>query len=170
MATWTEALAVGHPAIDRQHRELFARADRLLDAMRDRRAVAEVEDLLRFLQEYTVSHFGAEERLMLTRQSPGLAAHRRLHAEFERRLRAAIAAFRVRGPTAHLILEVKDLVRNWLVDHVSTVDMEVFLREAQPGAPGAGSPSGRPGTGSFPELVHPATAQNSARSRKRPPR
>ncbi len=135
MATWTEALAVGHPAIDRQHRELFARADRLLDAMRDWRASPEVEDLLRFLQEYTVSHFGAEERLMLTRQYPGLAAHRCLHAEFERRLRDTIAAFRERGPTAHLILEVKDLVRNWLVDHVSTVDVEVasFLREAQPG-------------------------------------
>ena len=60
---WSPALAVGVPEIDAQHQELFRRAERLITALRggDR---AEVTPLVRYLTDYAVEHFAAEERFM----------------------------------------------------------------------------------------------------------
>ena len=152
MPTWTPAIAVGHPVIDRQHQELFERADRLLEAMRERRAPAEVEGLLAFLEGYVLRHFADEEWLMEVGSYSRRAAHRAEHAAFEREIGAVRRAFGERGPSPVLVLEVKDLLRNWLVRHVSTVDAEMaHSLEAQGGDP-------------------PPDAQNSARSMRRPPR
>jgi len=141
MPTWTPAIAVGYPTIDNQHKELFARADQLLEAMHQGRASAELANLFQFLHTYIHEHFGTEERLMTSRMYPAVAGHKAQHAEFVRRLEEDLEAFKAKGPTAAVVIDLSSLIRGWLVNHISTTDVKLagFLNSKEGGA-GARSP------------------------------
>ena len=81
---WSRRLSVGVPSIDRQHQELISHVNRLLDAMRQRKGDQETGRLLKFLEDYVVVHFSAEEDLMMEHDYGGYAAHQAEHAEFVR--------------------------------------------------------------------------------------
>ncbi len=131
---WTHALSVGVEQIDEQHRELFRRVDRLLDAMiaNDR---AEGMRLVAFLREYVQLHFSAEEALMHARNYPGLADHATEHAAFSADLDSLAGEFLAQGPTAALVLELERRVCGWLRDHVSLRDVALGRFLLGPRAP-----------------------------------
>ncbi len=130
MPTWNAALAVGHPVIDEQHRELFARADDLIEAMMQGRAAAEMEELFVFLRDYCRDHFATEERLMASARYPGAADHAALHREFTRQFQELEELMDTKGASALVVLGTKDLIRGWLVNHVGSVDAKLaaFLK------------------------------------------
>lgn len=124
--TWTPKLAIGVPAIDDQHAELFERADALLDAMRGGKGNAEVTRLLEYLEKYVVLHFGAEERLMQQRGYQGFASHKALHEQFKRDFAAVKADILKSGaPSSALVLRLNSLIGGWLVQHIGTVDLRL---------------------------------------------
>jgi len=133
MPTWNQSLATGHPTIDEQHKELFARADALIEAMMQGRAADEMEELVVFLGEYCQKHFGMEERLMAAGGYPASLQHGLAHREFERRYREIEKALTERGAVAQVVLQTKDLIRGWLVGHIGTVDVKLaeYLRSAR---------------------------------------
>ena len=62
---WDPALETGHEDIDDQHRQLFALANALQEAMERNDADPDVvEDAVYSLTEYVVQHFADEEALM----------------------------------------------------------------------------------------------------------
>lgn len=121
--TWSPKLAIGVPAIDDQHAELFERADALLDAMRGGKGNDEVRKLLEYLEKYVVLHFGAEERLMQQRAFQGYPSHKALHEQFKRDFGAIKADILSSGaPSSALVLRLNSLIGGWLVKHIGTVD------------------------------------------------
>jgi hemerythrin len=60
---WEDNLSIGIPAIDEQHKELFAQFDKLSNVIEVGGKGEEVEELLRYLNEYGVTHFTNEEEL-----------------------------------------------------------------------------------------------------------
>jgi hemerythrin len=125
MATWSASLSVGHPEIDAQHRELFARADDLIDAMMAGRAAAEMEQLFVFLRDYCRDHFSMEEKLMVSTRYLLASSHVTQHREFQRQFQEVEDLMAERGATSLVVLGTKDLIRGWLVNHVSTVDLKL---------------------------------------------
>ncbi len=121
---WSSALSLGIPELDAQHRELFARVDRLLDSMLhgDR---SEAAQLAAFLRDHVVLHFAAEEELMRQLRFPGAAAHTAQHRAFAASMLELDAAFRERGPSAELVLRLEREVVAWLRDHVYVADVEL---------------------------------------------
>jgi hemerythrin len=134
MPTWNASLAVGHPVIDAQHRELFARADDLLDAMMQGRAAAEMEQLVAFLRDYCRDHFATEEKLMAATRYPQATSHAIQHREFERQFKELLDLMGPRGATSLVVLGTKDLIGGWLVNHVGTVDVKLAAHLRQHGA------------------------------------
>lgn len=120
---WSSALAVGVPEIDLQHEELFARVDRLHDAIlaRDR---TEAVRMLRFLSEYVHNHLGAEEALMASVHYPGLAPHQQAHRAFTREVESLGRQVEDEGVTALVVHRVEREVSAWLHDHVCGADLE----------------------------------------------
>ncbi len=120
---WTSALAVGVPDIDLQHQELFARVDKLHDAMlaRDR---TEVVRMLRFLCDYVHHHLGAEESLMDSVGYPALERHRAEHRAFARAVDALTRQVEQEGVSALVVHRVEREVSAWLHDHVCGEDVE----------------------------------------------
>ncbi len=121
---WSPALAVGVPEIDAQHQELFRRAERLIGALRagDRR---EVEPLVRYLSDYVVEHFAAEERYMREIGYPGLEGHRAAHDAFREDLAEMLADYQRKGPTPLVALTMHNWLSDWLRRHTGGLDQEI---------------------------------------------
>jgi hemerythrin len=127
---WTPDLAVGNEEIDGQHRELFRRANALLDAMVEGRAADEIERTLDFLSGYVGEHFRAEERQMALLAYPAAPAHRAEHGSFVAQMLALRDQFRAGGVDLALTLGLERLVCGWLGRHFVRADqaLATFLR------------------------------------------
>jgi hemerythrin len=123
--TWTPKLAIGVPAIDNQHKELFERSDALLDAMRLGKGADEVKKLLHYLEQYATLHFGAEERLMQKQRFPGFAQHKLLHDEFRKEFNAIKDSIEKAGTSSGTTLRLNSLMGVWLIQHIGNVDLKL---------------------------------------------
>jgi hemerythrin len=123
---WSSALSIGVSDLDAQHRELFARVDRLLDGMLHGER-SEAAQLSAFLREHVVLHFAAEEQLMRGLGYPETTAHCAEHQAFAASMLELDAALRSRGATAELVLRLEREVVAWLRDHVYVADVALGL-------------------------------------------
>jgi hemerythrin len=121
---WTQALSVGVEEIDAQHRELFRRAARLLDGIQ-RGEPEELGELVLFLHQYAVEHFGAEEEQMRRTRFPGYARHKAEHDRFVSDLLALAREHERSGAGAFASLKVSHWLTAWLREHVSGTDAEL---------------------------------------------
>ncbi|HNC51873.1 MAG TPA: bacteriohemerythrin [Accumulibacter sp.] len=116
---WSSALAVGHSEIDRQHQILIEIANRLNNAMRTGAGRAACGTILDELVDYTINHFGFEEKLMEKHQY----AHREAHAQAHRQLIEDVSKFKRQFEAGGSIsIELMGFIRDWLVNHILKVD------------------------------------------------
>lgn len=120
---WSPALSVGIEEIDAQHRELFRRAGRLLDAVRIGSA-AEIGGLIDYLHRYCVTHFGAEEAAMRDVEYPGYARHKAEHDRFIADL-LELADERDDRGDAFVAPRLDRWLGAWLREHVGGTDAEL---------------------------------------------
>ena len=128
---WTEDLAVGKTAIDRQHEELFYRINKLMRACEEGDCVRDIRKILDFLESYAQVHFAEEEKLMKLHHFPDSDAHTGEHVEFKRQLQQFATRLN-RGVDAELGASVRDMLAGWLQRHICEKDQAFgrFLREA----------------------------------------
>jgi hemerythrin len=136
---WTEDLATGSPLVDQQHKELFNRVNKLLAACEHGEGRWELDPLLKFLEEYAVTHFGTEEGLMFAYEYPQLEEHKRLHREFMDALAELKTELKKNGATLQFVVKVNGFMMTWLRNHLRGADREMgmFLKgcllETSPG-------------------------------------
>lgn len=130
---WTEDLSVGVPEIDIQHRELFARVDMLLDACNQGKGKQEVGHLLGFLEDYVLTHFAVEERLMIDRVYPAFREHKAEHDYFISQLNQLKFKFRADGAAVNVVLLAVNVSVSWLQNHIRKTDKAVgrFIEDAR---------------------------------------
>jgi len=122
---WNQALAIGHPEIDGQHRELFDRANQFFAVVAERERQTEIALAFRYLDTYVRFHFAREEKLMRGLRYPGLAEHREEHREYIRRLDSVKSQFESEGDSTAVALALDGLLRLWLLQHVAEADRRV---------------------------------------------
>jgi hemerythrin len=118
---WSEALALNHPVIDGQHREIFRRYEALARAAEsgDHR---EEGRLFEFLGGYVVEHFAAEEQLMAQAGYPERAAHRAAHDQFVHDFLDYGQALAWREPTRPSRERIVTWMAEWLTGHIAGTD------------------------------------------------
>lgn len=122
---WTEAMSVGLPELDDDHKVLIAVINRLAADSGEGAAEDEVRRSLATLARYAEYHFEREQRVMAACGFPELDTHIEEHLEFvgwvrdaERRLDATL------GKTAEeLHDEILAFLRDWLNHHILLQDM-----------------------------------------------
>lgn len=119
---WTEDLAVGNPEIDQQHRELFAKIDRMLEACIQNKGKEAVGEVIQFLSDYVVYHFGCEEKLMNRHQYPDFAAHKEQHDQFIQKFSDVKTHFEQDGAASYVVIMTNRMVVSWLNNHIRNVD------------------------------------------------
>jgi hemerythrin len=120
--SWDPSLAVGHAQIDAQHQELFRRFAKLVAAMEAGQS-AEIGELFKFLAQYAVDHFGAEEKLMEEVKYPGAAIHKAAHARFVREFGDLVAFYEANGASRAVVVKTRTWIGGWLRAHIMGVDL-----------------------------------------------
>lgn len=119
---WTDDLATGVVMIDSQHQELFIRIGNLLDACSQGKGKFEVQRTIKFLEEYVVTHFKAEETHMVNTAYPAYGDHRKEHIEFMENFERLKKQFETEGPGLATVVTTNHLVVEWLKNHIRKVD------------------------------------------------
>ena len=131
MATfkWTERLSVGDERIDSQHKQLFAIAGELVDAVAEGHGEETLKETFKRLKDYTEGHFNDEEDYMRELGFPDLELHAAEHALMFMRVRSLW----------NMIQEDKDIsaagvagfLEDWIADHIMKKDVRVgaFARD-----------------------------------------
>jgi hemerythrin len=122
---WTDALSVGVPEIDRQHKELIRRVNAFICAVIEGQGKDKLGNLLSFMGNYAETHFKEEEKWMSKYNYPGYVEHLAKHMEFLdvfKKLKAEVARD---GATVSVVATVQRYLCDWLVFHVSRVDREM---------------------------------------------
>ncbi len=120
---WNAVWETGVPAINRQHRELLERANRLLAGINGGPSGPDLEETLFHLAQYTDFHFREEEAAMARTKFPGLREHREAHDGMRERV-AAMAETLERDP-AGLCGDLMAYFYDWLVNHMQTFDLDL---------------------------------------------
>ncbi|MDR3563390.1 MAG: bacteriohemerythrin [Negativicutes bacterium] len=116
---WNNQLSVNVPALDAEHKKLVAMLNSLHDAMKTGKGRAQLPVLLNEATTYAVEHFAHEEQLMTQHGYPDFAAHKDAHEKFIKQ----VASFKEQMANNMLLTsEVLQVLRDWIVTHIGTVD------------------------------------------------
>ncbi len=120
---WDErTMATGVPEIDAQHRELIARLDSFVEAMKSGRSQEELKELIAYVAQYARFHFGHEERCMKRVQCPVAAANEAAHRHFVAVFEEIAAQVEAEGPKLALLLRAQRELSDWVRNHIMRVD------------------------------------------------
>jgi hemerythrin-like metal-binding protein len=125
LIVWDKRLETGHAKIDEQHQSLAEIFNRLHGAMKQGKGRAEVEGILVFLKDYTVTHFAMEEELMARHGYTGAVRHQEVHADLVRQVAELVDRFQ--AGSAPLTLPVMNFLEDWLVQHIQGEDYRMAL-------------------------------------------
>lgn len=130
---WSDAYALNLPEIDAQHKTLFDILNELWLALVHKPEASEALKLIESLEQYTISHFTAEELFMRVVNYPKFEAHRAMHAAFIARI--AEERVGIESGKKQVSLGLLHFLNDWLVDHILVADREYaghFAQEQKP--------------------------------------
>lgn len=125
---WREAMCVGEPTVDSDHKhlvDLINAFEIAISGKIDHRKVARV---LLGLVEYTGEHFAREEELQLAIRYPYHESHRRSHRDVLRKLSEIVAVYTKTpdGPERDgMVRGLANFLKEWLVDHIIQSDLRM---------------------------------------------
>jgi len=126
---WSSDLSVGVELIDQQHQGLISRLNALIYRLTGP-STQDISEMLDFLAQYVVEHFGTEEQYMTSCRYPGRSSHRREHKAFVHTFMELKQRFAIEGLTPMFTLDVEARLCQWLVTHIRGTDMAMgqFLK------------------------------------------
>ena len=126
---WSYKLETTIPEIDEQHKKLVGMVNKLHKAMRMQKGTGELGGILKGLAEYTVMHFGTEEKLFKKFNYPQYESHRKIHEALVSQVLDIQKDFEAGKAT--ITMDLMDFLSDWLKNHIMKTDMEYapFLKE-----------------------------------------
>nr|WP_068428925.1 hemerythrin family protein [Magnetospirillum sp. XM-1]CUW37491.1 conserved protein of unknown function \ len=123
---WDEALAVGDPSIDADHRRMIVLIAELEAAAGGEIDCAAIGRTLRDLAALCREHFAREEALQQAVGFPETEAHRTAHDMLLKRLDSVLAHYSEGGDEVRtgIVRTLGDSLATWLVSHIVNNDME----------------------------------------------
>jgi hemerythrin len=117
---WDHELDTNIPVIDNQHRRIVEYINELHDAIvsADREQVGEI---LEQLVDYTMSHFAFEEELMEQAGYGFIAAHKKVHQMFTKKVADFQMRFELGEDVSRQLLTT---LRTWLINHIKRDDAD----------------------------------------------
>jgi hemerythrin-like metal-binding protein len=116
LLVWSHAYSVGNEVVDDQHRKLIGFINTLYNIGDGPDAASDVEKVLGELIDYTVYHFGTEERLFAQHAYPRAGKHKTIHGALIDDVSAQLKhlAAGERAMREKLLVFLVD----WLKDHI----------------------------------------------------
>ncbi|MBV5307132.1 MAG: bacteriohemerythrin [Desulfobulbaceae bacterium] len=125
---WDSSLSVNISQIDDQHKKLVGMINELHRAMKLKQGNSIIGSILDRLADYTVSHFGFEEKLFAQFGYPEEKAHVEIHQKLVAQVVDIQKKFK--AGEAMVSMELMAFLKDWLVNHIKGTDKKYssFLR------------------------------------------
>lgn len=120
----TKDLETGNQMIDREHRELFAAVNKLMDACSLGKGRNQIEETAKFLSSYVKIHFGDEEKLQKSSKYPGYLAHKTFHDRYIQQIDQVCRQLSKDGASIQVLNSLNQQV-GVLVSHIRTEDKKL---------------------------------------------
>jgi hemerythrin-like metal-binding protein len=120
---WSDALSVGIPEIDADHKRFARLVNELNRSIIDRAPVTEIRRRLELIIDDAGQHFANEERLFKEWKYPGSESHAAIHTQIINELHGIMRSLVCPSPDAQWInsgLEIKAV----LINHILKDDMK----------------------------------------------
>ncbi|OYV86573.1 MAG: hemerythrin [Ignavibacteriae bacterium 37-53-5] len=117
---WTPELSVNVKEIDNQHKKLVNLINLLHDSMKSGKGKAVMGKVLNDLTDYTVYHFGTEERLFQKYGYIEYPQHKQEHDDLTKQVLDVRSKFEA-GQTT-ITIEVMNFLKDWLNNHIKYSD------------------------------------------------
>ena len=129
----TKELLTGVDAIDKHHRTLLELGNRVIDPSAIKTDGPIFEDAIKFLSDYVMYQFAAEEYVMIESHYPNFEHHHRWHERFKGEVSAYADQAAVGGTTKDLKLKVSFAIENWMMEHIQITDRSLvqYLQQQQ---------------------------------------
>ncbi len=131
LITWSNMLSTGIAEQDNQHKKLIELINKLNDAMQAGKGTEVLASVLSELVNYTVFHFGYEEKLMDQNKYTDTAAHKTEHRKFVETVGDFKKKFE--SGSAVISVEIMNFLRNWLTGHIMKTDKKMGQELAKAG-------------------------------------
>ena len=117
---WNASYSVNVRELDEQHKVLIKLINELHDAMKVGKGKEALGPVLKELVDYTVYHFGHEEKLFSGNGFPDSKQHKEIHAKLVEQVRDIQRNYES-GNTV-LTMEVMNFLKEWLSGHIMGTD------------------------------------------------
>lgn len=120
---FTSALSVGYNAIDEQHIRWIDLINAVYNSLASGSSKTTLGKVLKDLVDYTVWHFGFENKMMTEYNYPDKESHMKLHKDFI----AEIKKLESRYDSGEEIMGVNvlEFLKDWLSNHIMTIDTKL---------------------------------------------
>lgn len=125
---WREAMCVGDPTVDDDHKHLVDLINAFEIAIAGKIDHKKIARVLLGLVEYTGEHFAREEELQLAIRYPYHESHRRSHRDVLKKLSEIVAVYTKapEGPARDaMVRDLANFLKEWLVDHIIQSDLRM---------------------------------------------
>lgn len=128
---WDDDLLTGVDEVDNQHKEIFIRVNRLIDACDKGKGREEIKSTFNFLKNYIVIHFKSEEILMYRSFYPYLYSHIDKHKKFVAAISQLRQDIEKYGVSDQFINNARNSAVEWLINHICEEDKDLarFVRD-----------------------------------------
>lgn len=119
---WSNSYLLGVPKIDAQHKELLAIINKLYDVIQQDEEVyhKEISAVIKNLTDYTIYHFGEEEKLLTQYGYPTADFHKMQHTTFIGELSKQIEKLTNGKPEGGF--KFYSYLLTWLINHIAKAD------------------------------------------------
>jgi len=121
MFWWDDSLLTGIEKIDKQHKDIFEKAEKIFDLDLSSN-IEDVNKSLIFLMNYSITHFSEEEQAMLKYHYEYFKEHRDQHNYFVNEIYAISQSIKNKGIDEDGLDSLKVLVIEWLGNHIHESD------------------------------------------------
>jgi hemerythrin len=125
---WSEALDVGVPSIDAQHKQLVERLTRIEEGRKQAVPFEVMLPMLNDFYQHALEHFRYEEKLFVQYGFQEAERHKTVHNDLERLFLAFMEEYKA-DPEGIMSPAFINTVRRWLMNHITGEDkrMGAFL-------------------------------------------
>ncbi|MCL2069810.1 MAG: bacteriohemerythrin [Treponema sp.] len=120
---WEDRFSIGVPLIDSQHKQLIAATNELYKAClsNDEYAREQFRTTVREAVAYVKHHFSTEEQIMEKVAFPGMAEHKKIHAEFALEVLRNVEEFE-KGQK-FVPNQFVRFLKDWVLSHIAVIDI-----------------------------------------------
>lgn len=128
LLTWNDTYSVKVDAMDKQHQKLFELINSFYDEIGKQSQTKLIFDLIAGMKSYTIVHFNEEEQLMQQYNYPGLALHKKEHADFINKV--TDLEEKLKSGKMIISFEITNFLKDWIKKHIKESDQQysAYLR------------------------------------------